>query len=90
MFCSLWPTERAVGSRSELDLRGMIKIEIDENEGEGWIADVPSIPGLSVSGATRDEAILRAKIDALRTLAAQLERGEVLPNDCDPFAIVAV
>lgn len=41
-----------------------------EQEVDGrWIADVTSLPGVLAYGATRDEAMLKADILALRVLA---------------------
>jgi predicted RNase H-like HicB family nuclease len=48
-----------------------------EREADGrWIAEIPALPGVLAYGATRDEAIARAKALALRVLAERLEHGE--------------
>lgn len=51
-------------------------IEIDR-EGDGrWIAEVPALPGVIVYGATRDEAVARAKALALHVIADRIDHGE--------------
>ncbi|HSA82319.1 MAG TPA: type II toxin-antitoxin system HicB family antitoxin, partial [Geminicoccaceae bacterium] len=48
-----------------------------EREADGrWIAEISALPGVLACGATRDEAIARAKALALRVLAERLEHGE--------------
>ncbi|HSA82066.1 MAG TPA: type II toxin-antitoxin system HicB family antitoxin [Geminicoccaceae bacterium] len=48
-----------------------------ECEADGrWIAEISALPGVLAYGATRDEAIARAKALALRVLAERLEHGE--------------
>ena len=43
-----------------------------ERETDGrWIGEVPELPGVMVYGATRDEAVARAKALAFRVLAEQ-------------------
>ena len=44
-----------------------------------WIADVPELPGVTVYGATKDQAILKAKALALRVIAEEIEHGEMQP-----------
>jgi predicted RNase H-like HicB family nuclease len=51
-----------------------------EQEADGrWIAEVPELSGVLAYGATRDEAMARAEVLALRVLAEQLEHGEARP-----------
>ena len=38
-----------------------------------WIADVPELPGVMAYGSTRDEAIARVEVLALRVLAENIE-----------------
>jgi len=48
-----------------------------EREADGrWLAEIPALPGVLAYGATREEAVARAKALALRVLAERLERGE--------------
>jgi predicted RNase H-like HicB family nuclease len=44
-----------------------------------WIGDVPELPGVTVYGATPEEATLRAKALALRVIAEEIEHGELNP-----------
>jgi predicted RNase H-like HicB family nuclease len=52
-----------------------------EQEADGrWLAEVPDLPGVLAYGDTRDEAMARAQILALRVLAERLEQGESGPQ----------
>ena len=42
-----------------------------------WIGDIPELPGVTVYGATPDEAKLKAKALALRVIAEEIEHGEM-------------
>ena len=52
------------------------ELEIDGR----WLAEVPEIPAALAYGATRDEAMVRAEILALRVLAERLEHSENGPH----------
>jgi predicted RNase H-like HicB family nuclease len=52
-------------------------IEIEREADGRWIAEIPALPGVLAYGATRDQAIARAKALALRVLAERLEHGEL-------------
>ena len=55
-----------------------------------WIGDVPELPGVTVYGATSDEAILKAKALALRVIAEEIEHGEMKPDaDVLQFSVAA-
>jgi predicted RNase H-like HicB family nuclease len=43
------------------------------------IGDVPELPGVTVYGATPEEATLKAKALALRVNAEEIEHGEMTP-----------
>jgi predicted RNase H-like HicB family nuclease len=58
-----------------------LSIECEREEDGRWIAEIVQIPGAMAYGSTRDEAIARAEIVALRTLADQIEHGEAKPID---------
>ena len=66
-----------------------LKIEIDREEDGRWIADVADLPGTSVYGATRDEAVAKAKALALRMIADRLEHREEIPEAAEMFAVSA-
>jgi predicted RNase H-like HicB family nuclease len=55
-------------------------LEIDREEDGRWIAEVSDLPGVMVYGATREEAMARAKALALRLVADRLEHAEALPE----------
>lgn len=55
-------------------------VEIEREEDGRWIADVPELPGVMVYGSTRDEALARVEVLALRVLADRLEHGEAVPE----------
>jgi predicted RNase H-like HicB family nuclease len=42
-----------------------------------WIGDIPELPGVSVCGATREEATVKAKALALRVIAEEIEHEEI-------------
>ena len=53
---------------------------ITQREDDGrWIADVPSLSGVIVYGANRDEAITRVKELALDVIEDRIEHRESLP-----------
>ena len=60
--------------------RGMnLTLETEQQVDGRWIAEVPQLPGVLAYGATRDEAMAKAEVLALRVLAEQLEHGEARP-----------
>jgi len=44
------------------------------------IGDVPELPGVTVYGATPEEATRKAKALALRVIAEEIEHGELPPG----------
>ncbi|MBM3748174.1 MAG: type II toxin-antitoxin system HicB family antitoxin [Acidobacteria bacterium] len=55
-----------------------------------WIADVPELPGVTVYGATKDEAAIKAEALALRVIAEEIERGDLrLESSSVQFSIAA-
>lgn len=59
-----------------------------ERETDGrWIGEVVELPGVMVYGASRDEAVARAKALAFRVLADRLEHGEEIPEIEGVFAV---
>lgn len=53
-----------------------LTIETEQEEDGRWIAEVPELPGVLAYGATREEAMSKAEVLALRVFAEQLEHGE--------------
>ena len=66
-----------------------MKIEIDREDGGRWIAEIPELPGVIVYGNTRNQAIARAGVLALRVLADRLEHEEEIPELKEVFAVSA-
>jgi len=60
----------------------MVSLDIEsEREADGrWLAEVPQLPGVLAYGATRDEAVARVQVLALRVLAERLEHSESQPG----------
>lgn len=54
-----------------------LEIEL-ENDGR-WLAEVPQLPGVLAYGVTRDDAMAKAQVLALRILAERIENGESTP-----------
>ena len=51
------------------------KIKFDRETDGRWIAEVPSLPGVMVYGATKHEAAQAARVLALRVLADRIRAG---------------
>lgn len=49
-----------------------------ESDGR-WFGDVSELPGVSVYGATPEEATRKVKALALRVIAEEIEQGEIKP-----------
>jgi predicted RNase H-like HicB family nuclease len=64
---------------------GKFVVEIEQEVDGRWIAEVVALPGVVAYGATRDEALARAEILALRVLADRLEHGEAIPTLTELF-----
>ncbi len=60
-----------------------MKLSIEcERETDGrWITEIVEIPGAMAYGVTRDEAMGRAEVVALRAIADRIEHGEAKPLD---------
>lgn len=63
-----------------------LEIELDQETDGRWIAEMSELPGVLAYGSTRDDAILKAKVLALRVIADRIEHGESTP---DTIAFVA-
>lgn len=55
-------------------------VSFDREEDGRWIASVSELPGVSVYGATREEALLSVQVLALRVIADRLEHGHGLSS----------
>lgn len=56
-----------------------LTLETEQEDDGRWIAEVPELSGVLAYGATRDEAMAKAEVLALRVVAEQLEHGEARP-----------
>jgi predicted RNase H-like HicB family nuclease len=54
-------------------------IECEEEADGRWLAEVPQLPGVLCYGQTADEAMAKAEVLALRTMAERLEQNETRP-----------
>ena len=66
-----------------------MRIELERENDDRWIAEVPELPGTMVYADIREQAILKAKALALRVLADRLEHGETVPELSGVFALPA-
>ena len=64
-------------------------IECEREDDGRWLAEVPQLPGVLAYGATRDEAMAKAQVLALRVIAERLEHGETRPQSLS-FSVAAV
>jgi predicted RNase H-like HicB family nuclease len=52
-----------------------------EQEGDGrWLAEVPQLVGVLAYGPTREEALTKAQVLALRILAKRIELKQARPH----------
>jgi predicted RNase H-like HicB family nuclease len=58
-----------------------LKVEFSREEDGRWIADIPALPGVTVYGRTRKQALVSAEALALRVIEDRLERGEAVPRE---------
>ncbi len=56
-------------------------IDFDRESDGRWIAEVPSLAGAMAYGATRDEAMTRVQVLALRVLADRMDHQEMPSGD---------
>ena len=58
-----------------------LKVEFDREADGRWIADIPELPGVTVYGRTRKQALTAVEALALRVIADRLEHGEAVPGE---------
>lgn len=66
-----------------------MRIEVEQEADGRWIAEIPDLSGVMAYGASREEAVRKAKALALRVLADRLEHGEQIPELLNVFAVTA-
>jgi len=59
---------------------GKLIVELEREDDGRWIAEVVALPGVLAYGTTREEALAKAEVLALRVLADRLEHGETIPE----------
>ena len=77
-----WASHPGARTIAAVSLESVMNFAIEcELEDDGrWLAEAPQLPGVLAYGSTRDEAIARAQVLALRVLAERLEHGESRPE----------
>ena len=58
-----------------------LRIEFDREVDGRWIADIPALPGVTVYGRTRKQALTAVEALALRVIADRLEHREAVPGE---------
>ncbi len=58
--------------------RMKFKIELEQEQGGRWIAEISDLPGALAYGSTRDQAISGVEALALRVIADRLEHAEIV------------
>jgi predicted RNase H-like HicB family nuclease len=66
-----------------------MRLETEQETDGRWIAEVPDLPGVMTCGATREEAMAKAKALALRVMADRLEHGEDIPELGEVFVVAS-
>jgi predicted RNase H-like HicB family nuclease len=56
-----------------------LTLTLDREDDGRWIVEVPELPGVMTYGATRDDALAKAEVLALRVLADRIEHAEARP-----------
>lgn len=56
-------------------------LEVEQEADGRWLAEVSALPGVMAYGTSREEAMAKAEVLALRVLAEQLEHGEARALD---------
>ena len=65
----------------------MLRIEIEREEDDRWIGEVPDLPGVLAYGATEAEARVKTTALALHVIADRIEHGEPVPFDLGDFFV---
>jgi len=61
-------------------------IEFEQESDGRWIAEIPSLPGVMVYGANKEEATFKVEALALRVIASKIERERTTTDDVQ-FAV---
>jgi len=52
----------------------VFSVELEREDDERWLAEVPALPGVMAYGMAHDDAVVRVQALALRVIADRLER----------------
>ena len=66
-----------------------MRIEVQREEDQCWLAEVLNLPGVMAYGETRDQAVARAEALALRVIADRIDHGESISELDDLFVVSA-
>lgn len=66
-----------------------MRIEVQHEEDQRWLAEVLDLPGVMAYGETRDQAVAKAEALALRVIADRIDHGESIPELDDLFVVSA-
>jgi predicted RNase H-like HicB family nuclease len=69
-------TQRSTGNSVSMSKGMQLTIRLLREMDDRWIGDVPELPGVSVYGATAQEAEVKAKALALRVIAEEIARRD--------------
>lgn len=58
-----------------------LKVEFLRETDGRWIADIAALPGVTVYGRTRNQALAAAEALALRVIADRIQNGEAIPGE---------
>jgi len=72
---------KATTKRTTRGTKFNLAVEFHREVDRRWIADIPALPGVTVYGATRKEALTAVEALALRVIADRLEHGEAVPGE---------
>jgi predicted RNase H-like HicB family nuclease len=73
------PRTRAQASRTAKAAAFDLKVEFDREVDGRWIADIPALPGVTVYGRTRKQALTAVEVLALRLIADRIEHCDGVP-----------
>ncbi|MFM8952409.1 MAG: type II toxin-antitoxin system HicB family antitoxin [Planctomycetaceae bacterium] len=66
-----------------------MRIEVQREEDQRWLAEVLDLPGVMAYGETRNQAVAKAEALALRVIADRIDHGESIPELDDLFVVSA-
>lgn len=62
----------------------VLRLEVDRETDQRWIAELTDLPGVMAYGNSRRDAIERAAMLALRVIDDRRQHGEPIPDSLDP------